>query len=218
MLDQHRSRRVKLPHKTQSIGKGLPQTYRARPDRTPSPAPGRTIHVSDMYHPDPAIRLDPRDNVLVARRALPAGSRLPAEGIAVAEDVPRGPQAGRPRHRRWGAGAARRRRDRRGGRAPRPPGGACAPPTSRPLARRPRPPRPAASRRCGRRPAPPSGASCGPTAASARATPSASSWWATAAPPPRGRRPTGSTRSGWPTSPTWMPWCPTSTRSAAAWR
>jgi altronate hydrolase len=44
--------------------------------------------VSDMRHPDPAIRLDPGDNVLVARRALPAGSRLPAEGIAVAEDVP----------------------------------------------------------------------------------------------------------------------------------
>ena len=44
--------------------------------------------MSDMRHPDPAIRLDPRDNVLVARRALPAGSRLPAEGIAVAEDVP----------------------------------------------------------------------------------------------------------------------------------
>ena len=44
--------------------------------------------MSDMRHPDPAIRLDPRDNVLVARRALPAGSRLRAEGIAVAEDVP----------------------------------------------------------------------------------------------------------------------------------
>jgi altronate hydrolase len=41
-----------------------------------------------MRHPDSAIRLDPRDNVLVARQALPAGSRLPAEGIAVAEDVP----------------------------------------------------------------------------------------------------------------------------------
>ncbi|WP_245189050.1 UxaA family hydrolase [Mameliella alba] len=38
----------------------------------------------------PVIRLDPRDNVVVARAALPAGTEIPGEGVMALQDVPAG--------------------------------------------------------------------------------------------------------------------------------
>ncbi|MBP0447299.1 altronate dehydratase [Roseomonas sp. SSH11] len=38
----------------------------------------------------PVLRLDPRDNLVVARRTLAAGERLPTEGVTAAEEVPAG--------------------------------------------------------------------------------------------------------------------------------
>lgn len=39
---------------------------------------------------DPVIRLDPADNVVVAREAIAAGTRLEAEGVTVLQDIPAG--------------------------------------------------------------------------------------------------------------------------------
>ncbi len=40
--------------------------------------------------PNPFIRLDPRDNVVVARMDVPAGTAAPGEGVAARENVPAG--------------------------------------------------------------------------------------------------------------------------------
>ena len=62
------------------------------------------------------ILLDPRDNVLVVRRALRRATRSPSAGavVSAAREIADGPQGGAPRHRGRREGAEIRRADRHG--------------------------------------------------------------------------------------------------------